>query len=97
MGSVGRAEGTKSSSSVFGSARSAWSTSLRTSQKVWLPSADTRSSGGLTSPAVQRNGSANAPRRSTSESGPASPQARLPTTASSTTQGRSACHAASRR
>ena len=46
--------GTKSISSVFGSARSAWRIALPTAQYVALPSSRTRSSGGATSPASTR-------------------------------------------
>ena len=87
--------GTKSVSSVFGSARSAWRMAFPAAQYVALPSALTRSSGGATRPKVHVSGKAKIPRRSSSEVTSASPQAREPTVVSSTTHGRSAFHASS--
>ncbi len=82
---------------MFGSALRPWAMVFSASQYVSLPSALTRSLGGVPSPTVHEKGSRKAPRRSVSEFASASPHARDPTVASSTTQGLSAAQAASRR
>ena len=95
--SEARALGTKSISRVLGSARRACSTALEISQKVWLPSALTRSRALSARPKCQGRGRPKTPRMSTSEASLARPQACEPTTVSSTTQGRRASQVAARR